>query len=349
MGKSYAISINGGKEGGGCKYEYKYKGKGNSIELTLYSSNQVFVEFKTDAEILRNAEFSFESPYLIKVLQNAHLAFALRYGKKLKVNTISVNGKELYNTVGENSNAPIVYSMLGDKFRLADAWKEKTCVEQILSALKNDRRIPAVYAFLASTGCGYEVQKFMCLWASMNCYYKYTAYLDAQRHHTVPDTRDAEQIKILLRQLHCGDRLMFAKERNLVATKEKYAELMKILAHETKNGQAEQLYNICWTEVQDNQSACYSPKEEIEGLDVSRLKTLGILLLEFPYYLRCNYFHGNKPVLLFSTDTNTEMNMLKTVNYFLYRFLNEHIPQMFSETVLKGLSNEAVVKIQGKK
>ncbi len=68
------------------------------------------------------------------------------------------------------------------------------------------------------------------------------------------------------------------------------------------------------------------------------------LLLIYPYHLRCKFLHGDRSRLLVVAYNDYEMNVLRTVNYFLQHFLDSEIPKMFldgfwTEKEQEGMEN----------
>lgn len=59
------------------------------------------------------------------------------------------------------------------------------------------------------------------------------------------------------------------------------------------------------------------------GMDQKKLE--GFKLIEMSYYLRCNYFHGNKSIPLVILKDDDEINKLNWCTQNLEAFLNQHI------------------------
>ena len=63
----------------------------------------------------------------------------------------------------------------------------------------------------------------------------------------------------------------------------------------------------------------------------SQISAWGFLLLDYAYYMRCKYFHGNKTTVLFSAVNDREICALRCLNVFLGNYLREAIPAMFAQ------------------
>ena len=74
-------------------------------------------------------------------------------------------------------------------------------------------------------------------------------------------------------------------------------------------------------------------KEKYNGLfdlaDHLGVSLYTFLLVIYPYWLRCNYFHGSKAQPILAAYIDPEYRDLKLINTFLERFLSTSIPKMF--------------------
>ena len=66
-------------------------------------------------------------------------------------------------------------------------------------------------------------------------------------------------------------------------------------------------------------------------IDHAKISAYAYILLEYAYYLRCKYVHGNKATILFAAYHDAELAALRVVNYFLSEYLKQEIPAMFDE------------------
>lgn len=55
----------------------------------------------------------------------------------------------------------------------------------------------------------------------------------------------------------------------------------------------------------------------------------GLLVLDYAYYLRCNYFHAGKPLPLFNFESDVELKSLNIINELLKEFLDDNITKVF--------------------
>ena len=55
----------------------------------------------------------------------------------------------------------------------------------------------------------------------------------------------------------------------------------------------------------------------------------GFLLTDYPYYLRCTLFHAERPIELFSFESDWELKSLRIVNFLLEEFLDQNLHILF--------------------
>ena len=54
-------------------------------------------------------------------------------------------------------------------------------------------------------------------------------------------------------------------------------------------------------------------------------------MLDYAYYIRCNYLHGDKAAILFTANSDPELAAFRTLNLFLGEFLKETLPRVFRD------------------
>ncbi|MCR5586725.1 MAG: hypothetical protein K6F77_04255, partial [Lachnospiraceae bacterium] len=55
------------------------------------------------------------------------------------------------------------------------------------------------------------------------------------------------------------------------------------------------------------------------------------MVLGYPYYWRCKYFHGNNIGPLFMAHNEDDLKILFVINYFMDKFINDYLPKIFDE------------------
>ena len=88
------------------------------------------------------------------------------------------------------------------------------------------------------------------------------------------------------------------EEKN--AVKAKMYDSVSVLLQKLSQEEIEDLYRISLSGLSDQEQSIlpdrYKPIQDVA--DQFQMPAYTFLLLQFPYYWRCNYFHGNKPTTM---------------------------------------------------
>lgn len=340
MKHTYKIVLNGGcVENSAILYQY---GSTKNIRLTLEEQKAV-VSFEMSV-LKQFCDFETMTLKLFKdVYWKIHLLHSMMFGNVIGVEHITI---QIDDEIQEISTEKIVlYSMLKNHtLSLPENWKTSEFLAHIMvhskSSVKKDRRFAAMYSYLTSLCREYETDRFTNLWTSMNAYYGYLAQCFLEKllqefhvdrsHPQVKKfefiRKDGEQISMLMYLLHQGTRKPSSKDNH------KYFYTACSFLTELSPEKLPLLYDESWNIMQRKQDAINPEFQKLENCaKVLELPLFLFLLLDLPYFVRCNYFHGDAPLLLLCYENNTELATLRTVNYFLTRFLGELIPNMFCD------------------
>lgn len=274
--------------------------------------------------------------FKVKIFADAYrkvlLCHACKYGRNLQVEkiTICIDDEE-YELNEDNTDAfPLMYSMISPKkYNIGEMFKSNDFLNEIVSTTKSDAetdlRFVALYSYLQSKKRRFEIDRFTNLWTSMNAFYN--CYYKLYKNYS--NTNDREAINYLADALGFNDGLTTREKRKTI--KKEYLTAIIELSG-IKKDDYKVLYDFAFSK---------STEQKFSGLcDIAKTMNLDLfsfLLFELPYYLRCNYFHGNQCTMLISSYNDYARRCLETVNYFLDRFLDERIPMLF-------VKNEEVTK-----
>ena len=173
----------------------------------------------------------------------------------------------------------------------------------------------------------------------MNAYYSYSAQQYEERvkkDHDISDLsgklkvcgKDAESMGLVSWLL--DEQYTDISDRNRLRDLWKNNYVIESILQKYSISDIEKLYTAAEDELKGKAlpSEYSQLKDRAEKFNV---KLYLFLLLIYPYNLRCKYFHGNSPTILIAAYNDYEISALETVNYFLTQFLNEKIPEMFSD------------------
>ncbi|MBQ0055313.1 MAG: hypothetical protein KBS54_04105 [Synergistaceae bacterium] len=354
MGKqkkyNYAIIINSGKKQKNAYLKYNFAG----TDITLYiQKNAAYVGFCLSSKKEFDEILSFKSNYLVDIMRKIFLSHAIEYSRGMKINSFAVMiNDELEVKTKTDIGFPYMFSMINPVDLNVQNWRENERFKEKLlqmkkSAAKKNACVSSVYSFLASKGRQFEIDRFTNLWTSMNAYYN---YLSKKYDNTLTEGKNSsKRIKrndckgicaalIKIEAMH-DERI----GRNATGNRKVYAKLLGKLAKGYSEADITELYSQL--ESNKTELSIDSENEIVKILnDIAHklnVTPYGIMLLKFPYYLRCKYIHGNKCTVLFSAYEGRDIAVLKVASFFLEKYLKDAIPKMVNDSFLTDeLRNE---------
>ena len=219
---------------------------------------------------------------------------------------------------------PLMYSMISpEKFEIGEAFGSGGFLNKIVSKTKSDTRTDlrfvALYSYLQSKNRHYKIDSFTNLWTSMNAVYYYY-YKMTEKYKKNPKPNDKAALDNIIKILGFDGCISSQNERE--QSKQFYHKMKNLLSGMKTD---KELYDSAFSKRKDIRFERLQ-----ECADKLEMDLFPLLLFEFPYYLRCNYFHGNQCTMLISSYNDYELRCLETVNYFIDRFLDERIPMLFA-------------------
>lgn len=341
---SYTVTFNDAPEAGRT-IEYKYRSTPCSLTCAKGRAQLRFgMSVKKDID-----KPEFFSVDLVKdAMRKMYLMHAMAFDGRLWIRTITVTrGDETAVYDKEASHFPFLYSMLkAAELKLPQSWQDEAFLTEVLtrpkSAADDDARFACLFSFLAGAGKTLEIEKFTCYWTAMNAHYNYL-YSCYQANLTDKKSGkggDSHCIGALMRVLGCGERLPSKNDRN-ETYKTQYGAMKACLQNytlEELEAMYKELYEVRMEPgyVPDRGSVMRDDLREHLTNCINRgskptMSAWGFLLLDYAYYMRCKYFHGNKATILFTGFNDREVAALRCLNVFLGNYLREAIPGMFSE------------------
>lgn len=338
----YTITINQ-KPGERAPFEYEYA----STRFTLtIASGKARVAFRKgplydfeDFVSMQDSGRSKAQDIFRDAMRKIHLMHVMKYGSSLTVNsiTISIDGEEQIYT-RKYPHFPFLNAMLRcNDLDLPDSWREVPFWNAVLNVSKtaasSDRRFVCLYSFLAGVSKGYDIEEFTCLWTAVNALYGYlvscyNAQAKSRGHKTVGERSEGPSIGALLRALDMGEK---RPTRDEADKKRPLNGAMRSFLHAIPGDQLPALYAQLRAHRDVRGWVPEGPLGEHlrKCMDQTTMTAFAYMLIEYPYYLRCNYLHGSKATLLFCAYNDPELDAFRAVNLFLREFLKEMIPEIF--------------------
>ncbi len=281
---------------------------------------------------------AFRKTFLIHVIK-------FDEGLEIKGIKIVINGKK-YQVNKNVSNFPFMYSMLnGSNIIVPEKWKF-TIVDYLIHSTKSgtdyDHINCAIQALLLGKSREFETDRLLNYWTSMNAVYNQLTRLYQEEYcmKIGQSMDDLPSSKRAYKFDNVGMGALIATLDPGVILPKKYdsddnykAAFRKLngLFNDTILDTLDELYNESLTNFENDYDSESKYAELYELARNINLPLFFVLLLIYPYYLRCNYFHGSKVQPLVLAYNDVEFRDFRVCNYFLERFLDENIPDMLSQ------------------
>lgn len=337
-------------------YEYTYRRVPCAIAT---ASGRAVITVRSTVEKTHD-ELMQDWDLVTDALRKAHLLHIMRHSQRLRVRTItaSIDGVEKTYNAG-SPGFPFLYFMLPPmELDLPASWQDPAFQQAVLdntkSRISEDLNFACLYSFLAGIGKEFEIERFSCYWTAMNAYYhamtdRFNAMSkDRSDNKTLKENNDTASISALLRVLDCGSGLNSRKVRDDNAAM--YRDITYAFRR-IRDDVLPQLYRQLYENKADRAYIPGVPLGDAPNLadhlrtclPIAGISAFGFLLLDYPYYMRCNYLHGNRATPLFASLRDPEVAAFRVLNLFLESFLKDAIPRMFSPDWITEEMYEAIL------
>ena len=316
---TYELVIN--RRGKGNEYYFSYGSTRNIILSVTKSGTLISVQMTKDYSA--DPEQGKFLDLLKEGIKRAALVYLLQYQKPLHITSTTLTVlKNQQKTDIKLPDSMAFYQMFDKKLSrpISDQWKSPEVLQRILEYQKSgnelSRLMSALYAYLFSKTKNKETERFTYLWIAMNGFFQ-TRYPEAVRN-------DRLQLKLFVNDYELGKEAATAKIRDDVG-KLAALELNKIEEPVTRESFKEERLKPFSNLIQI--------KIDKYGKKDFDTTPYGFMLTDFPYYLRCNLFHANRPIELFSFENDWELKSLRIVNGLLEEFLDQNLSSLFLKDI----------------
>lgn len=307
---------------------YKYKFRGTEILFKIKTNAFYFrMEMKSDKDVNNFLESDYFKDFIVKI----YILHFILFSKELKITKliIKVNEQEKKYNFEE---LPLLYSLVENSLEnnnIPEKWNDERFIKKFLDTPKTnyDSRFSALFAFIIAKSKKYEIERFENLWIAINGLYNFFSNKTAKERlfgNTDKKYRISEKDQIYLFGICNGwENCSISQAENdkigkelLIAFNEINEEISFSKVNFENGIWKEKINKILSAEKKDNID-CYA-----------------FLLLHFAYYLRCQFFHANKPLPLITINGNPECKVLKLVNTLLEEYLSEKLYLFFIDDFL---------------
>lgn len=325
MSKKYTYTIKIGTMAEGQKvrkYHYEYGNtKGICIEITKNAiSISCPMTVKYDLQ-----SFTIEENRLFSdAIKKAFLVYLIIFSKNIESSQASLFVDDEYQT-----SIPVsIYSLFSGSLprNMPAAWDSEKVIEEILTynASKNDSKIASLFALICAKSKEKETERFMYLWMSINGVYNHI-YNCSKKSGEEPNTNEHTKLTHMIKMYDIGEEAFSQDERKKISK--------HIISIITKNWNGGAITQESLSDSDSHQKIASAIKAQLkESLPngSKEIEPYACLLIELPYYLRCSYFHANKPVLLYAFKDEQILKCLCALNETMEAFLDKELYKYFS-------------------
>lgn len=309
-------------------YEYDF-GSTKDIKLSV-SHGYLCVEAALQ-KTYDKQEMLSQNQYLFPdAIKKALLIHLVLFSEQIVIHTMIVQIDDEIDCVldTEKGQIPPLNSMVVGKLihPFSVEW-ERSSIDGILSQTKSayDSRTASLFALICSKCKHYESERFIYLWMAFNGMYNYFSQLVSETHGIKKIKAEFKQLRYFQRLLHLGDETI-----SVDAEKSRIAHEVAALIQNESVAITQQFLN-------SDDGKPLSEKIQLllvgaENNHSYNLTPYGYLLTQFSYYYRCNLFHANKPLALFSFKDESDILCLHVINSMLEDFIERNLSLWFDNT-----------------
>ena len=314
-------------------YDY---GHTRGIEITVTKSG---FHIKTGRTVMKGMDSILDDPLFKDAIKKAVLIQLIKYGKSsLQKLTAKVNDESQIIYDMKVAKIPLVYTLCGEKLArpIPDNWSVPQ-FESILKTTKTTKRKAnrldaALYAYLLAKSKTYETERFIYLWMALNGLYGHIA--EIAKEHTEENNvkkwidREYAQLKFLA--------MFFDLPYHSPEGEDNERRLIHQLEHLIGKLKSEEFpVFIAALENNGTNDLIDSIKTLLEPCGIENTMSIyGLLLIWFPYQIRCKYFHGEKAIPLLCFENEAPLPALRVVNLLLEKFLDNNLADWFDKNRL---------------
>ncbi len=310
MQLQYQLIVNGGTNYKQFPKTYDYRMTKN-IGLAV-GKNKGTVNFSVAKDYRKNPQSTYLNDLMRDGIQRLALAHLLLFEEPIDIKTVVLRVIAPEGKIDslDFSNSMRMYSLISRKLNrhISAAIKDREVIANAITTRKSASPAPivALYAYLYSKTKEYEFEKFMYLWMALIGFSKAL--------YAIAHNREKEILEKVAYKYNLGKELLNLKNRPGAGKK------MMLIIHK----------NTVEVQSRDQLSVNEKLMSEIHNLLQEnsldgKLSAYGYCLLDFSYFLRCNYFHANEPIPLNVFDNDMVLSSVRLANSLIEEFLDEHI------------------------
>lgn len=322
-------------------YFFNY-GNTKNIELRI-SENKVSVT----AEMTVKKEFDevmcSENKLFSDAVKKALLIHIIKYSSGICIENITVyinDEKKVYDEMNDNN---YIYSLVNGKLlrKIPKEWNNPVFIQAMLNQVKSryDSMTASVFAYIYSQTKEYEIERFIYLWMSLNGMYNFFSNFvkqntsDSNKINKIGE--ECNQIRAISYMTTDSKGRIFKKDSKFIA----FDVISVLKKWDGKSVTYESMTNGIHKDLADeiSEKITYRNKnvKETFGKRID-ITSYAYVMFFLAYYYRCNVFHANKPVPLFSYIDEPDLRCLSVINGMLEKYISENLYKWFDEDYVEN-------------
>ena len=325
------------------------------------------ISVRKDGFIIRMSRYKTYLPEEVLIdrtfrdaIKKAYLLQIVQYGKCCNVKNlmISINGE--VSCMYIESGDELLYPLCGYSLNkpLGKYWRNKQVLGVIANTPKSkyDRRFAALFAFAMARSKVFETERFMYLWMAVNSLYGHVSGMakrDLSKEGKDWIKKEYAQIKFFsLTTGYPYQQINHSSTEEDKKENDKLRLYLEKICHSIQQSKdIPSFVNACRSDDRSN----WWVNQIHELLDEYKCGGLihpyMLMLLWFPYQIRCKYFHGEMAIPFLCYKDEHPLPALQVINHFLDEFLDNNLPHWFEqnnqEEVIKKIASACVVNKKG--
>ena len=303
--------------------------RSDGIMISVVSTGE-----KDPREILNGQDGLFAD-----LVRKALTLFAIRYNRFLDVKSAKVlaDGTEQAAYSLKDSGQPLIYSLSDGELRLGfhSRWNTPGVSAVIAGTSKSsaDSRFSALHALLIAKSDRFEIERFTYYWMAMNGLYSYVAAAGEKLAKELEKKRsiDKENEKLRFFAKCYGEEYLEIngnkKERKL--QENRLVWQITPVIRSIPEGEIDAFCDACAASDDSNIhvrriTAATRNLNRLYGYE-TQYPVFSLMLLWYPYRLRCTSFHGESALPTFCYSDDNRIRELRVINRLLDRFLTDQL------------------------